>query len=90
MSDTKLYTIIYVVLFVFATVQVAVEFAGVLEPETYMIGLTAIMILSLIKAVLVAGYYQHLRFEPRGLTYLMLGGLAGVIALTTAAAYSIT
>jgi cytochrome c oxidase subunit 4 len=49
----------------------------------------AIMVLSLVKAVVVAGYYQHLRWEPRSVTYLVLGGVFVALALTTAAAYSI-
>jgi len=89
MARTKLYTLIYVVLFVFATVQVAVEFAGVLE-EAYLVGFALIMVLSFVKALFVAGYYQHLRFEPRSLSYLITIGLAAAVALTVAAAYSIT
>ena len=88
MVNTKLYTIIYVVLFVFATAQVAVEFAGLLE-SVYWTAFGLIMALSLVKAVLVAGYYQHLRFEPRSLTYLILVGVTAALALTFAASYSI-
>jgi cytochrome c oxidase subunit 4 len=90
MSNTKLYTAIYVVLFVGATVQVAVEYAGLLGPETYVAAVAAIMVLSLAKAVVVAGYYQHLRWEERSLSYLMGIGLLAALALTVAASYSIT
>ena len=92
MARTKLYTAIYVLLFVLATAQVVVERAGLLEGSTglYWIGFGAIMVLSVVKAVYVAGYFQHLRFEPRSVTYLMLVGLAAAVALTVAAAYSIT
>jgi cytochrome c oxidase subunit 4 len=86
MSKVKLYTIIYVVLFVFATVQVLVEFAGF----DYWTGFGLIIALSAVKAVLVAGYYQHLVQEPRSLTYLMFGSLFVALVLTSAAAYSIT
>jgi len=89
MTHEKLYTYIYVVLFAFATLQVAVEYAGVLE-DMYWIGFGAIIVLSMVKAVFVAGYYQHLRWEPRGLTYVYLTGLVAAVALTVAAAYSIT
>ncbi|WP_135535832.1 cytochrome C oxidase subunit IV family protein [Halostella pelagica] len=85
MRKIKLYTIIYVVLFVFATVQVLVEFAGF----DYWTGLVAILALSAVKAVLVAGYYQHLVHEPRSLTALMVGSLFVALVLTTAAAFSI-
>jgi cytochrome c oxidase subunit 4 len=77
-----------VVLFAFATAQVAVEYAGMLE-SAYWLALGAIMVLSVVKALLVAGYYQHLRFEPRSLTYLSGVGLVAALALTFAAAYSI-
>ncbi len=89
MVDTKTYTIIFVVLFVFATLQVAVEMAGLLD-EMYWTAVGAIAVLSVIKAVFVAGYYQHLRYEPRSVTYLVLGGLVAVMFLTAAAAFSIT
>ena len=36
----------------------------------------AIMLVSLVKAVVVAGYFQRLRREPRSLSYLMLSGSA--------------
>jgi cytochrome c oxidase subunit 4 len=85
MVSTKLYTAIYVVLFVSATVQVLVEFAGL----EYWTAFGVIMVLSAAKAVLVAGYFQHLRFEPRSLTYLVGIGLAAALALTLAASYSI-
>lgn len=89
MSHTKLYTMIYVVLFAFATIQAAVEFAGFLE-SSYWLAFWAIMILSAIKAVFVAGYYQHLVWEPRAVSYLAIGGMVVALALATAATYSIT
>lgn len=89
MSRLKLYSVIYVVLFVFATLQVLFEYAGYLD-QMYWIAFAAILVLSLVKAVLVAAYYQHLRWEPRSITSLMLIGLSAVLALTLAAGYSIT
>ncbi|MUV58639.1 cytochrome c oxidase subunit 4 [Halogeometricum rufum] len=83
--NTKLYTAIYVVLFVSATIQVLVEFAGF----AYWTAFGLIMVLSAMKAVLVAAYFQHLRWEPRSLTYLVGIGLAAALALTFAASYSI-
>jgi len=88
MSRLRLYTAIYVVLFVLATVQAWVESAGYLD-EAYWWAFAGIMVLSFAKAVVVAGYYQHLRWEPRSVSYLMVGGLFVALALTTAAAYSI-
>ena len=86
MTSTKLYAVIYVVLFVMATAQVLVEFAGL----SYWLAFWLILALSAVKALLVAGYYQHLLFEPRSVTYLMVGGLVAALGLTLAAAYSIT
>ena len=86
MTRLKLYTAIYVVLFVSATLQVLVEQAGM----EYTVALAIIMVLSFVKAAIVAGYYQHLRWEPRSLTYLMGIGLLAVVALTVASTYSIT
>jgi len=90
MSDNlKLYTAIYVVLFVFATLQAAVEMVGFLD-SAYWLAVGAIAVLSVIKALFVAGYYQHLKFEPRSLTYLVVAGLVAVMFLTAAASFSIT
>jgi cytochrome c oxidase subunit 4 len=86
MSRLKLYSVIYVVLFVSATFQVLVEQAGL----EYVTAFSAIMVLSFVKAVLVAGYYQHLRWEPRSITYLIGVGLVAALALTVAATYSIS
>ncbi|MFC7019826.1 MULTISPECIES: cytochrome C oxidase subunit IV family protein [Haloarcula] len=86
--DWKGYTLIYVVLFVFATIQAVVEFVGLVD-SAYWLAFGVIMVLSVIKAVGVAAYYQHLVSEPRAVTYMILGGTLGAIALTGAAAYSI-
>ncbi len=89
MVSTRFYTIIFVVLFVFATLQAMVEGIGLLE-EAYWPAFWLIIALSVIKALFVAGYYQHLRMEPRSITALIVSALLVVLALTGAAAYSIT
>ena len=89
MVSIKLYAGIFGVLMIGSTTQAALEFAGYVE-SAYWIAFGVIIVLSTIKALLVAGYFQHLRFEPRGLSYLMLSALAAALALTLAAAYSIT
>lgn len=86
MTSTKLYAGIYVVLFVFATAQVIVEFL----PIAYWTAFGLILVLSFIKAIMVAAYYQHLRWEPRSITYVALSGLLAALTLTLAASYSIT
>lgn len=85
MANVKLYTAIYVVLFVFATAQVLVEFAGL----NYTAAASIILVLSFIKAALVAEYYQHLKYEPRSVTALVLTGLIVVAALVVASTLSI-
>ena len=89
MTRTKLYSVIFVVLFVLATAQALVEAVGFLE-EAYWIALGVIMVMSFVKALFVAGYYQHLVWEPRSVTYIAATGLVAALALTLAAAYSIT
>jgi cytochrome c oxidase subunit 4 len=88
MASTRLYTVIFVLLMVFSTSQALFEFTGILD-QRYWFALGVIMILSTIKAVLVAGYFQHLRHEPRSVSFLVAGALVAVLALTAGAAYSI-
>jgi cytochrome c oxidase subunit 4 len=88
MASIKLYTAIFGTLMAFSTLQAVFEMTGILE-TAYWVGLGLIIALSTIKALLVAGYFQHLRHEPRALSYLMLGALVAVLALTAGAAYSI-
>jgi cytochrome c oxidase subunit 4 len=89
MTSIKFYGAIYVVLFAFATIQAAVEMYTDLLDSAYWLAFAVIIVLSLIKAVYVAGYYQHLRWEPKSLTYLLLTGLLAAVTLTMAASYSI-
>lgn len=103
MTSTITYTVIFALLFVFATLQYVVEQLGILSAEgtftlgpvampasqAYLVGIGTIMLLSFVKAGLVAGWFQHLKQEPRSVTYLVLTGLAAAVALTVAAAYSI-
>jgi len=88
MAKLKLYTAMYVALFVLATVQAGVESMGLLD-SAYWLAFGLIAVLSIVKALAVAGYYQHLRWEPRSLSYLMAIGTLAALALTMAASYSI-
>jgi cytochrome c oxidase subunit 4 len=87
MASAKLYTWIFVVLFVLATGQVFIER---FEGFDYWTAFGVIMVVSFVKAVVVAGYFQHLKDEPRSVTYVIGTGLLAALALTLAAAYSIT
>jgi len=92
MTRFKLYSAIFVVLMALSTTQALVEQTGMVDfdaPDTYWMAFGVILVLSFVKATFVATYYMHLRWEPRSVTYLMLGGLFVALALTTAAAYSI-
>lgn len=89
MVNAKLYSVIFVVLFVLATVQAALEYTGLLE-QFYWPVFGLMMVLSFAKAYYVAGYFQHLKYEPRYVSYVVGAGLLAALALTVAAAYSIT
>lgn len=88
MTSTRFYALIFVLLMIFSTTQAVFEFLGFLD-RAYWIAFGVIMVLSSIKAVLVAGWFQHLRHEPRSVSFLMAGALVAVLALTAGAAYSI-
>jgi len=88
MTSTRLYAAIFGVLMIGSTVQALVEMSGFID-EAYWLAFGLIMVLSTFKALLVAGYFQHLREEPRAVSYLMVGSLIVVLTLTAGAAYSI-
>lgn len=85
-GETKLYLGAYVGLLVFATLQFVLESSDL----AYGIMLSGILVLSTIKAVMVVYYYQHLKWEPRIITYLYASALFAVLLLMAAASYSIT
>lgn len=87
MSSIKTYTAIFGVLMLISTIQFAFEISGLLS-QYYVPIMAVIMVLSTAKAVAVAGWYMHMIDEPRAITYLAMGGVLCVIALTAGAAYS--
>lgn len=87
MANIKLYTIIFVALGAISTTQFVVE--SFLPEGLYWAGLVAILALSSMKAIAVAGWYMHLVEEPRSVTYLALAGVLCVVALTAGAGYSV-
>lgn len=84
MTSVRFYTGVYVLLI--ALVSMKVVF---FELFAYDLALALTMASAVVEAVVIAGYYQHLRYEPRSLTYLMLMGVSGVLLVTFAAAFSI-
>jgi cytochrome c oxidase subunit 4 len=87
MANIRLYAIIFVALGAISTTQFVVE--SFLPEGLYWFGLVAILLLSTMKAVAVAGWYMHLIEEPRAVTYLAMGGVLCVVALTAGAGYSV-
>ncbi|MBI4546047.1 MAG: cytochrome C oxidase subunit IV family protein [Gemmatimonadetes bacterium] len=74
------YLLIWAVLFVLTVVEIFVAFAGL--PRTYV--LLALVLLAIWKALLVALYYMHLRFEPRRLWILAAAPLPLAVILVIA------
>lgn len=84
MSNLRLYTGIYVALLALATSKVV--FYDLFD---YWTAVIAIFIAAILKTALIMGYFQHLKYEPRSLSYLMLSSIFVVGLLTIAASYSI-
>ncbi|MDQ2049736.1 cytochrome C oxidase subunit IV family protein [Natronolimnohabitans sp. A-GB9] len=87
MADVRTYSIIYVVLLVLGTAKFV--FFELDQVFTEQMAITGTVILAVIKSLLIAGYYQHLREEPRSITYMMIVAVFMVFLLTVAAGYSI-
>lgn len=87
-DSVKLYAAIYVALLVLAFSKfVFFEFP---QYFTYGQAFAGTMVAAAVKSVLIVGYYQHLRWENKSLTYLMLLALSLALLLMAAATYSIT
>ncbi|GAB6878983.1 hypothetical protein JCM17823_12570 [Halorubrum gandharaense] len=87
-DSVKLYTAIYVALVLLALSKfVFFEFD---QFFSYSQAFAGTMVSAALKSVLIVGYYQHLRWENKSLTYLMLLALALAMLLMAAATYSIT
>ncbi|MDF9744285.1 cytochrome C oxidase subunit IV family protein [Natrinema salsiterrestre] len=87
MASIRTYALIYVALMVLATGKFV--FFHYPEIFSYQVAIGGTMILAAIKVSLIAGYFQHLKHEPRSITYLMLTAAFMVFLLTLAAGYSI-
>ena len=78
------YVIVFVILAAVTAIELAITTPGyfpVLE-HTFRVGL--LVVLSTMKASLVVAYYMHLRYEPRWIALIPLGGLALVAVLVAA------
>jgi cytochrome c oxidase subunit 4 len=71
---------IWVILFVLTIAEVGVAFLGMSKSLTVL----ALLLMAVWKALLVALYYMHLRYEPRRLKLLVLSPLPLAIILVVA------
>ncbi|MGM0604981.1 MAG: cytochrome C oxidase subunit IV family protein [Halobacteriota archaeon] len=85
MASVKFYTLIYVALIALASGKFLF-----FEFFDYWVAVGGTIGLAIGKTMLIVGYFQHLRSEPRSLSYLMALSLALVLLLVSAASYSIT
>ncbi|WP_408957602.1 cytochrome C oxidase subunit IV family protein [Natrinema sp. 74] len=87
MASLRTYGLIYVALILLATGKfVFFHFEGIFNYEMAVAGT---LLIAVTKTSLIAGYFQHLKDEPRSITYLMLTAVFMVFLLTLAAGYSI-
>lgn len=85
-SDSiRFYALIYVGLMLFAAISVVLE-----RTFDYWLAVTGIMVISVIKTLLIVGYFQHLRWERRSLTGLMALAVVLFLLLMVAASFSVT
>lgn len=85
MANVRLYAVVYV-----ALLGLAASKWAFFEFFDYGIALTLTMVTASIKTLLIVGYYQHLRYEPRILSAVMFTAFLGVVFLAAAASFSIT
>ncbi|ELZ21859.1 cytochrome C oxidase subunit IV family protein [Natrinema limicola] len=86
MASVRNYALIYVALVLLATGKfVFFHF----DFFTYTMAVGGTLVLAAIKIGLIAGYFQHLKYEPRSVTYTMAVAAFMVVLLTLAAGYSI-
>lgn len=87
-DSIKFYALIYVALAGLATLNfILFEFG---EFFTYEQAFAGTMGASVLKSALIVGYFQHLKWENRSLSYLMVTALGFALLLMAAATYSIT
>jgi cytochrome c oxidase subunit 4 len=71
---------VFVILGVLTAVEVGIAFIGLSRTLT----IVALLVLAVWKAMLVALYYMHLRYEPRNLHLLVIAPIPLVIILLVA------
>lgn len=86
MSSLRTYSIVYVLLMLLATSKYLFFNLPYFD---YWMAIGATISAAFIKTGLIVGFFQHLKDEPRSLTYLMLLSAGLVSLLGVAASYSI-
>ena len=74
------YVAVFAILAIVTFIELNVYSIGLPRLET----ITILVVLAAIKASLVVAYYMHLRYEPRWIALIPLGGLALVAVLVAA------
>ena len=74
------YMAVFAALAVLTAIELGVAFLGLSRNMT----IIALLLLAIWKAVLVALYYMHLRFEPKRLHFLVLSPIPLIIILLVA------
>jgi cytochrome c oxidase subunit 4 len=77
----RTYVLVAVVLTVITAAEVAVFYAIPHEARGAL--MITLAILAIAKFVLVVGFYMHLKFDARLLTWLFVGGLTTAVAMIT-------
>ncbi len=85
MADYKTYTVIWVILVAATVLEVETRFLA--GGASLLIG--SIVAISAAKAVIIALYFQHLRYEPRSIKVLPLAALVALGALAVTAIVSL-
>jgi caa(3)-type oxidase subunit IV len=84
MSNVRLYTAVYVALMALAIGKVIF-----FEVFDYTLALTLTMAAATVKSFMVVWYFQHLKWEPRSVKFVMGMGVFAVFLLTVAATFSL-
>lgn len=84
MSSVRLYTVVYVVL-----MALAIGKWAYFQVFDYWTAMAITIVSAVVKAGIIAAYFQHLRSEPRAITYVYLLGVLAVMLLGMASSYSV-
>ncbi len=85
MADYKTYTLIWLILIAATILEVETRFLA--GGASSLVG--GIIAISAAKAVIIALYFQHLRYEPRAIKVLPLAALIALGALAVTAVVSL-